>query len=126
MIRSEKPTNIDEYISGFAPDVQKMLEQVRATIQKAAPGATEAIKYAMPTFVLNGNLIHFAAFKNHIGIYPAPVAIKAFEKDFARYKTSKGAVQLPLGEPMPLSLIAKVTRFRVKQAKEAAKRAKKK
>lgn len=126
MIKSEKPNNIDQYISGFDPDVREKLEQIRATIQKAAPGATEAIKYAMPTFVLNGNLIHFAAFKHHIGIYPAPVAIKEFEKDFAPYKTSKGAVQLPLDKPIPLSLIAKITKFRVKQAMEVVKPIKKK
>ncbi|MES2689714.1 MAG: DUF1801 domain-containing protein, partial [Bacteroidota bacterium] len=97
------------------------LEQIRAAIQKAAPSATEAIKYGMPTFVLKGNLIHFAAYKNHIGIYPAPVAIEAFAKDFAPYKTSKGAVQLPIDKPMPLGLIAKVTRFRVKQMSEEVK-----
>lgn len=121
-----KPNSIDEYISAFAPDVQQKLEQIRLTIQKAAPGATEAIKYGMPTFVLNGNLIHFAAYKNHIGIYPAPVAIKEFEKDFAPYKTSKGAVQLPIDKAMPLSLITKVTKFRVKMDAEGIKPKKKK
>lgn len=121
-----KTTSIDAYIATFPEEVQEKLQQIRATIQKAAPAATEAIKYGMPTFVLNGNLIHFAAYKNHIGIYPAPVAIETFAKDFAPYKTSKGAVQLPIDQRMPLALITKVTKFRIKQVMEEVKPGKKK
>ena len=113
----EKAANIDEYISGFPKDVQDILQEVRATIQKAAPGAVEAIKYAIPTFMLNGrNLVHFAAFKSHIGFYPTPTGGEAFKKDLSKYKTGKGSVQFPLDEPMPLSLITKITKFRVKEA----------
>jgi uncharacterized protein YdhG (YjbR/CyaY superfamily) len=107
--------NIDNYISGFPKEVQILLEQIRATISNAAPGAEEAIKYAMPTFVLNGNLVHFAAFKNHIGFYPVPSAILEFEEELSGYKRSKGAIQFPLNQPLPLSLITKIVEFRVKE-----------
>ncbi|MEZ4774615.1 MAG: DUF1801 domain-containing protein [Bacteroidia bacterium] len=105
--------DIDTYISEFPEEIQVMLEQIRATIRKAAPEAEEAIKYAMPTFVLNGNLVHFAAFKNHIGFYPVPSGIKAFEAELSVYKMGKGSVQFPLDKPMPLELIDKIVRFRV-------------
>jgi uncharacterized protein YdhG (YjbR/CyaY superfamily) len=110
-----KPDNIDEYIAGFPPDIQKILEQVRATVRKAAPEATEAIKYAMPTFIYNGNLVYFAAFKNHIGFYPVPRGNAAFEKEFSDYKTGKGSIQFPLDKPMPLDLITRLVKFRIKQ-----------
>ncbi|MES2881144.1 MAG: DUF1801 domain-containing protein [Bacteroidota bacterium] len=111
-----KPVNnIDEYIAGFPPDVQKILQQVRATIKKEAPNAEEKIAYAIPTFALNGNLVHFAAFKNHIGFYPAPSGTKAFEKELSIYKSGKGSVQLPLSEPMPLELIKKIVKLRVQE-----------
>jgi uncharacterized protein YdhG (YjbR/CyaY superfamily) len=110
-----KPTTIDEYIAGFPDDVQQMPEAIRAVIHEAAPNAEEAIKYAMPTFVLNGNLIHFAAYKNHIGLYPAPKAIEAFKEELSVYKGAKGSVQFPLDQPMPLDLIARITRFRIMQ-----------
>jgi len=116
--------DIDSYIAGFPDDIQKRLEQVRATIQKAAPQAEEAIKYAIPTFVLNGNLVHFAAFKNHIGFYPAPTGMKAFKKDLAPYKQGKGSVQFPLDRPMPLALITKIVKMRVEE--NLAKKMKKK
>lgn len=116
-----KHNTIDEYISDFPIEVQEILEKVRATIQKAAPDATEAIKYAIPTFVLNGNLVHFAAFKNHIGFYPAPVGIEEFEKELSIYKKGKGSVQFPLDEPIPYDLISKITRFRTKQNSEKKK-----
>src|SRR5689334_531925 len=105
--------NINEYIAGFPKDIQEMLEQVRATIKKAAPEAKEAIKYAMPTFVFEGNLVHFAAFKNHIGFYPAPTGIEAFKKELSKYEGSKGAIRFPLDAPLPLSLISKIVQFRV-------------
>lgn len=113
-----KPNTIDDYIATFPYDVQEILEKVRATIQKAAPDAEEAIKYAIPTFVLHGNLVHFAAFKNHIGFYPAPEGMEEFEEKLSIYKKGKGSVQFPLDEPIPLELIAKITAFRAKQNSE--------
>lgn len=106
---------IEAYISDFPEEVQKILQEIRSTIHKIAPEATEAIKYAIPTFVLNGNLVHFAAFKNHIGFYPAPTGIAAFEKELAIYKQGKGSVQFPINEPMPLKLIEKIVKFRIEQ-----------
>lgn len=113
--------NIDEYISDFPNDVQKMLKDIRATIKKAAPKAEEAIKYAMPTFVLHGNLVHFAAYKNHIGFYPAPMGIQAFKKELSVYEGGKGSVQFPLDKPMPLVLIAKIVKYRVMMNEEKFK-----
>jgi len=107
--------SIDQYIRGFPEEIQALLEEVRITIRKAAPGATETIKYAMPTFVLNGNLVHFAAFKNHIGFYPVPSGIDAFKKELSVYKGAKGSVQFPLDKPLPLDLITKIVNFRVQE-----------
>jgi uncharacterized protein YdhG (YjbR/CyaY superfamily) len=118
--------SIDEYIAAFPEDVQQILQEVRATIREAAPAAKEAIKYAIPTFVGNGNLVHFAAFKEHIGFYPAPTGMEAFAKELSKYKTGKGSVQFPINEPMPLKLIAKITKLRVKEDAERAKAKKKK
>ena len=115
-----KPNNIDEYIATFPTDIQEILEQVRATVKKAAPEAKEAIKYAMPTFILNGNLVHFAAFKNHIGLYPTSGGIEAFQKELSVYKTAKGSIQFPLQQPMPLDLIIKIVQYRVKEKVERA------
>ena len=112
---------IDEYISGFPDDIQTLLQQIRVTIREAAPEAEEAIKYAMPTFVLNGNLVHFAAFKNHIGFYPVPSGIEAFKKELSVYKGAKGSVQFPLDQPMPLELITKIVKFRVSENMKKAK-----
>ena len=112
---ANKPTTIDEYIAGFPEDIQAKLEQVRDTVKQAAPEAEEAIKYAMPTYVLNGNLVHFAAFKTHMGFYPAPMGLEAFKEDLAGYKGSKGAVHFPLNKPMPLELITKIVKYRVGQ-----------
>ncbi len=114
------PTTIDAYIADCPKDVREKLELIRATIQKAAPEATEAIKYAIPTFVLHGNLVHFAAFKNHIGFYPAPTGLEAFKEALSVYKTGKGSVQFPLDQPMPLDLITRIVQFRVKQSMEKA------
>jgi uncharacterized protein YdhG (YjbR/CyaY superfamily) len=119
------PQDIDEYIAGFPVAIQRKLQKIRATIQKAAPKAEEAIKYQMPTFVLNGNLIHFAAYKNHIGLYPAPRAIQEFKKELSAYKGSKGAIQFQLSEPVPYGLIARIVKFRVQQTLEKTKGAKK-
>jgi uncharacterized protein YdhG (YjbR/CyaY superfamily) len=106
---------IDEYIKTFPKDIQKILETVRQTIKKTVPDADETISYQIPTFKLNGNLVHFAAFKNHIGFYPGSKAIKDFQKELAKYKSSKGAVQFPIDRPMPLSLIEKIVKHRVKE-----------
>jgi uncharacterized protein YdhG (YjbR/CyaY superfamily) len=121
-----KARNIDEYIAGSPEEVQPLLEQVRETIRKAAPDAEETISYSMPAFrSKNSVLVYFAAFKNHIGFYPTASGIASFQKEFANYKSSKGAVQFPLDEPLPLELIAKITRFRVKEDVEKAKAKKK-
>lgn len=113
--------SIDEYIAAFPKDIQEMLEDIRATIRKAAPQAQEAIKYAIPTFTLNGNLVHFGGFKNHIGFYPAPGGIEAFKKELSAYKGSKGSIQFPIDKPLPLTLITKIVKFRVKQNLEKIK-----
>ncbi|MFA7192002.1 MAG: DUF1801 domain-containing protein [Candidatus Paceibacterota bacterium] len=111
----KKSVDIDNYIKKFPSDVQVLLNKMRATIRRAAPDAEEAIKYGIPTFVLNGNLVHFGGFKNHIGFYPAPSGIKNFKKELSIYKSSKGAVQFPLGEPIPFDLVTKIVEFRVKE-----------
>ncbi|GAB3551905.1 iron chaperone [Spirosoma fluminis] len=110
-----QPTTIDEYIAGFTPDIQVLLQQIRATIRSAAPDAAETISYAMPTFTLNGNLVHFAAFKHHIGFYSIPTGIDAFKEELAHYKSGKGSVQFPTNQPMPLDLIARAVKYRVAQ-----------
>lgn len=107
--------NIDEYIAQFPKDVQEILEKIRETIRKAAPSAVETIAYQMPTFKLNGNLIHFAAYKNHIGLYPTPNGIEAFKKELSVYKGAKGSVQFPLNQLIPYELIAKIVKFRVEE-----------
>jgi uncharacterized protein YdhG (YjbR/CyaY superfamily) len=115
--------NINAYIAGFPEPIQTALKQVRAAVKKAAPEAKEAIKYAMPTFVLNGNLVHFAAYKSHIGFYPAPTGDPAFDKLLAPYQTSgKGTVQFPLEQPMPVALIEKIVQYQVKRNMEKAKK----
>ncbi len=114
------PKTIDEYIAGFPQEIQKILQKLRATIRKAAPGATETISYRMPTFTLKGNLVHFAAYKNHIGFYPVPSGIEAFRTELARYQQGRGSVQFPIGEPLPLDLIAQIVKFRVQENLEKA------
>ena len=111
--------SIDEYIAAFPEDVQTILKEMRAAIQAAAPDATEKISYQMPTFHLNGNLVHFAAFKNHIGFYPVPSGIEAFKKELSKYAQGKGSVQFPLDKPLPIALIKKRVKFRA--AENAAK-----
>ncbi len=112
--------NIDEYIASFPEDIQKILEKLRVVIRKAAPKAEETINYAMPTFTLNGNLVHFAAYKNHIGFYPTPSGIDAFKKELSLYKGAKGSVQFPIDKPLPWALITKIVKFRVKENLEKA------
>ncbi len=111
----KKLQSIDEYISEFPKEVQDILEKMRKVIQEAAPDAEEAISYGMPTFKLNGNLVHFAAYKNHIGFYPTPSGIEAFEEEISEYKSSKGAVQFPLDKSIPYDLVEKIVIFRVNE-----------
>ena len=118
------PKDIDDYIAGFPEDVQAKLMKLRATIREAAPGAQEKISYQMPTFTLEGNLVHFAAYKNHIGFYPTPSGIAQFKDQLSNYKGAKGSVQFPLEEPIPYELVSEIVDFRVQEnlAKAAAKR----
>lgn len=106
---------VDDYIARFPPATQRALKQVRAAIRRAAPAAEEKISYGMPAFVLHGNLVYFAGYKNHVGFYATPRGHAAFKKELARYKTGKGSVQFPLDLPMPVGLIAKMVKFRVKE-----------
>ncbi|MEP6929937.1 MAG: DUF1801 domain-containing protein [Flavobacterium sp.] len=118
---TKKPATIDEYISGFPNEVQKILEEIRVTIQKAAPEAKEKISYAMPAFNQNGIVVYFAAFKNHIGLYALPSGHESFKEELSKYKSGKGSVQFPLNEPMPFALITKIVKFRVKENLEKGK-----
>ena len=118
--KQQKPTTIDEYIADFPANVQPQLEKVRTAIRKAAPKAEEAIKYMMPTFVQNGNLIHFAAWNSHIGLYPGSKPIAEFKDELAKYEISKGTVRFPLDKPIPYGLIGKITKFCVKRNEERA------
>ena len=116
MVRPKKVfKTIDEYVATFPKNVQSILEELRQAIRESAPEAEEAIRYQMPTFRLNGNLVHFAAYKNHIGFYPTPSAIERFKGKLSAFKTSKGAVQFPLNEPIPFALVKEMVRFRVKE-----------
>ena len=111
-----KAKDIDEYIAGFPKDIQKILEQIRTTIKKAAPKAEETISYAIPTFAMKRKyLVYFAAFKNHIGFYATPTGHEEFKEELSHFKQGKGSVQFPLDKPMPLTLITKIVKFRVKE-----------
>ncbi|PBQ33309.1 hypothetical protein CNR22_16510 [Sphingobacteriaceae bacterium] len=120
--------NVDDYILSFPKETQLLLEQIRATIQKAAPRAEEYIGYAMPAYKLHGALVYFGGYKNHIGFYPSGSGIEAFKDSFGAYKFSKGAVQFPLDKKIPLALITKIVKYRAKEntEKEKLKAAKKK
>lgn len=115
---TKKPNTIDEYITNFPDEVQEILEKVRATIRENAPEAKETINYQIPTFTLNGNLVHFAAFKKHIGFYPTPTGIEKFKNELTEHETAKGSVKFPLTKPIPYNLIAKITEFRVNEQKK--------
>jgi uncharacterized protein YdhG (YjbR/CyaY superfamily) len=120
-------STIDEYIANFPAGVQKILQELRATIKAAAPGAQEKISYQMPTFFLKGNLVHFAAYTKHIGFYPAPRGIEVFKAELSAYKGAKGSVQFPIDQPLPLDLIRRIVEFRVAEnLKSAEAKAKKK
>jgi uncharacterized protein YdhG (YjbR/CyaY superfamily) len=112
-MKGQPVKNIDEYIAAYPAAMQELLQTIRTTIQKAAPTATETIGYGIPTFVLNGNLVHFGGYKNHIGFYPAPMGIEAFKEETAQYEAGKGTLQFSIDEPLPLDLITKIVKFRV-------------
>ncbi|HET6845739.1 MAG TPA: DUF1801 domain-containing protein [Anaerolineales bacterium] len=120
-----KYTTIEEYIKAQPAATQKVLRTLRATMQAAAPAATQTINYGIPTFQLHGNLVHFAAFEKHIGFYPTPGGIQAFRKELSRYVSAKGSVQFPLDRPMPLGLITRIVKFRVKQQMQMVAKGKK-
>lgn len=127
MATNKTPTNVmDAYIANAPKDIQVILERVRATIRKAAPKAEETINYGIPTFTLEGNLVHFAGFKNHIGFYPTPSGIEKFKKELSIYEGAKGSVKFPLDKPIPYTLISKIVKFRVKENLERAEAKKKK
>jgi uncharacterized protein YdhG (YjbR/CyaY superfamily) len=116
MAAEKKSTQtIDEYIAGFPPDVRARLESIRAVILEVAPDSVEAIKYGIPTFVYEGNLVHFGAFKHHIGFYPAPSGLEKFKSKLAQFKSSKGAVRFPNDQPLPLDLVREITAFRLQE-----------
>jgi|SRR5260370_986304 uncharacterized protein YdhG (YjbR/CyaY superfamily) len=127
MTNRSAPKNIDEYIAAFSPEVQSILEKIRLTIRQAAPGAEEKISYKMPAFTLEGDLIYFAAFKKHIGIYPPVRGDENLRKETSRYRGEKGNLKLPLDEPIPYALIRRLVKFRLKEHRKrvASKRNKK-
>jgi uncharacterized protein YdhG (YjbR/CyaY superfamily) len=114
------PSNIDEYIAAFSPEIQSILENIRVTIRKAAPDAEEKISYQIPTFALKGNLVHFAAFKKHIGFYPPVKGDERLKSEASIYAGEKGNLRFPLDKPIPYALISKIVKARVKQNLEAA------
>lgn len=127
MITQTTARDMDEYIAAFPPDVQAILQQIRAAIRQAAPGSQETINYAIPTFTLHGNLVHFAAFKKHIGFYPTPSGVEQFKNELSAYQLAKGSVQFPLDQPLPYDLISEIVKFRVQEnlTRAAAKKKKK-
>ena len=116
--KREKPKNITEYIKAAPKEAQQKLREMRTCIREAAPGAKESLKWGMPAFSYRRILVTFAAFRHHIGFYPTPSAVKAFEKNLSKYKTAKGSIQFPLEKPLPLPLICKITAFRVRERNE--------
>ena len=112
--------SIDEYIAEFPPETQKVLEEMRQLVRVEAPGATETISYAIPTFDLNGHLVHFAGFAHHIGFYPTSSGIEAFAEELQPFQHAKGSVQFPLGRPLPRDLIRRIVRFRVEESTNQA------
>jgi uncharacterized protein YdhG (YjbR/CyaY superfamily) len=116
------PSSVDEYIARFPADIQRILEEVRRIIREVVPDVEEVISYQMPTYRLHGNLVHFAAHKNHIGFYPTPSGIEAFVDELTPYQTSKGAVQFPLDQPIPYDIIRKIVAYRREENLEKARK----
>jgi uncharacterized protein YdhG (YjbR/CyaY superfamily) len=124
MIKNNEQGLVDGYINQFEPEIRERLVKIRAIIRKAAPEAEETIAYQMPTYRSNGNLIHFAAFKNHIGIYPTPSGIEEFKKELSEYKGAKGSIQFPHQKPIPYDLIKKIVEYRVAENKDQTQKRK--
>ena len=122
MVSKRQLRTIDEYIAGFPEHVRDILEKLRRVIREAAPRAEEAMRYGIPTFRLNGNLVHFAAFRHHIGFYPTPSAIEAFKEELSSYKQAKGSVQFPIDAPIPYDLVRKIVQYRVEESQESKKK----
>jgi uncharacterized protein YdhG (YjbR/CyaY superfamily) len=123
---NRQPTTIDEYIAAYPPEIQTRLRAMRETIRAAAPDASEKISYGMPTFYFEGNLVYFGVAKNHIGFYPTPNGIEAFQEELAPYKGGKGSAQFPHDQPLPLDLVTRITQYRMEQNRtKAAKKRKK-
>jgi uncharacterized protein YdhG (YjbR/CyaY superfamily) len=116
-MKGDKPAyhTIDEYIGLFPAETQKILQELRAVIHAAAPGAVEKISYQMPAFALKGNLVYFAAWKDHIGFYPTSSGTQAFQQELSAYETSKGTVKFPIDQPLPLDLVSRIVKFRVEE-----------
>ncbi len=121
-MKPEIPNSIDDHISLFPPDIQRLLQQVRETIKAVAPEATETISYGIPTFQYHGNLVHFSGYAHHIGFYPGSSSIREFASELSAYKTSKGTVQFPLDKPIPFDLIRRITEFRLMENLKKAKK----
>src|SRR6266705_5710953 len=117
--RKTRPTSVTEYINAAPKEARKKLREMRACIRTSAPGAKESLKWGMPAYSYRRILVTFAAFKHHIGFYPTPSAVRAFENDLSRFVTAKGSIQFPLEKPLPLPLIRKITAFRVRESIEA-------
>lgn len=126
ILKKNLPETVDAYIAAFPKEVQQLLKQMRAAIKAAAPKAEEVISYGMPGYKHHGVLVYFAGYKNHIGFYATPTGHKSFEKELSKYKQGKGSVQFPVEEPLPLALITKIVKFRVKENEEKAVMKKKK
>jgi uncharacterized protein YdhG (YjbR/CyaY superfamily) len=116
-MEKQSPATIDDYIAAFPPDIQARLQAMRETIHAAAPEATEKISYGMPTFYDGGNLVYFGVAKNHIGFYPTPNGIEAFQEELAPYKSGKGSAQFPHDQPLPLELVTRITRYRLEETR---------
>jgi uncharacterized protein YdhG (YjbR/CyaY superfamily) len=123
-MKNNAPKSIDDYIAGYPKDIQAKLRKIRAVIRKAAPAADEGISYQMPVFKMSGNLVYFAAFTNHISFFPTSSGVAKFQKELKGYATSKGTIKFPLDKPMPYALISRITKYRVKENLEKAKRKK--
>ncbi len=115
MMKQTKMTTVDEYILQFPVEVQAILQTLRKSVKDISPEAEEKMSYQMPTYYLKGNLVHFAAYKNHIGFYPTPAGIDAFKDELSDYKSAKGSVQFPIDKPIPFELIKRIVEFRVSE-----------
>jgi len=118
---SKIPKTVEDYIVSFPAEVQDILQHIRSIIREIVPDAEEVISYQMPTYRLNGNLVHFAAFKNHIGFYPTPSGVEAFQDELIPYQHAKGSIRFPLDRPIPYDLISRIVMFRAKENQEKAR-----